>query len=334
MGVGYGFPTAPVVREPCDARTQGVVAPSRGVPDWRASSVKVFVASDKQQHKAPVCAQCNWNHTRAKAKAQQRANSRRLASAAHDTCARVLLPSRAQCISGALASHLPNRRSCSHRGARAAAAPAAVPRVASGFLRHLEEGRRTSLARAAPAGQEASRGGVRWLRLLCASPCARGGDGLLSRGPRWRHLGTRGGRGGRSVRMCGAVHLPAGRGGGGCVHHIRRHRPRMWHTASGLAVLPRRPRGGWTGSCRGGPTCALRRWSSGRIVPCHGTDPGSIPGRRIFWRFLGEGGERSVPAWMRPPRCPNTLLVCQPIQERCCLPTTPALNVGVTICEV
>ena len=25
---------------------------------------------------------------------------------------------------------------------------------------------------------------------------------------------------------------------------------------------------------------SMRRWSSGRIVPCHGTDPGSIPGRR------------------------------------------------------
>ena len=27
-------------------------------------------------------------------------------------------------------------------------------------------------------------------------------------------------------------------------------------------------------------TALLRRWSSGRILPCHGRDPGSIPGRR------------------------------------------------------
>jgi hypothetical protein len=28
------------------------------------------------------------------------------------------------------------------------------------------------------------------------------------------------------------------------------------------------------------------QWSSGRIVPCHGTDPGSIPGWCSFYLFL------------------------------------------------
>ena len=29
--------------------------------------------------------------------------------------------------------------------------------------------------------------------------------------------------------------------------------------------------------------CLLRGWFSGRIVPCHGTDPGSIPGSRMLF---------------------------------------------------
>ena len=34
--------------------------------------------------------------------------------------------------------------------------------------------------------------------------------------------------------------------------------------------------------------CSKRGWFSGRIVPCHGTDPGSIPGSRmlLFSTFL------------------------------------------------
>ena len=35
----------------------------------------------------------------------------------------------------------------------------------------------------------------------------------------------------------------------------------------------------------------LRRWSSGRIRPCHGRDPGSIPGRRIGWPRTSVGGQ-------------------------------------------
>ena len=30
---------------------------------------------------------------------------------------------------------------------------------------------------------------------------------------------------------------------------------------------------------------STHQWSSGRIVPCHGTDPGSIPGWCIFFHF-------------------------------------------------
>lgn len=31
--------------------------------------------------------------------------------------------------------------------------------------------------------------------------------------------------------------------------------------------------------------CSKRRWSRGRIGPCHGPDPGSIPGRRMVSPF-------------------------------------------------
>ena len=43
--------------------------------------------------------------------------------------------------------------------------------------------------------------------------------------------------------------------------------------------------------------CITHRWSSGRILPCHGRDPGSIPGRCMqctklflhdFWPFTGK----------------------------------------------
>ncbi|AES89661.1 hypothetical protein MTR_4g078300 [Medicago truncatula] len=38
-------------------------------------------------------------------------------------------------------------------------------------------------------------------------------------------------------------------------------------------------------------TNAIRhQWSSGRIVPCHGTDPGSIPG----WSGIAQLGERQT----------------------------------------
>jgi hypothetical protein len=30
----------------------------------------------------------------------------------------------------------------------------------------------------------------------------------------------------------------------------------------------------------------MHQWSSGRIVPCHGTDPGSIPGWCNFFYFI------------------------------------------------
>ena len=32
-----------------------------------------------------------------------------------------------------------------------------------------------------------------------------------------------------------------------------------------------------------------RGWFSGRIVPCHGTDPGSIPGSRTTFGYLEAG---------------------------------------------
>ena len=52
-----------------------------------------------------------------------------------------------------------------------------------------------------------------------------------------------------------------------------------------------------------GFTASVRRWSSGRIRPCHGRDPGSIPGRRslalqaslIF--FGSQRGKRNVCYW-------------------------------------
>ena len=47
---------------------------------------------------------------------------------------------------------------------------------------------------------------------------------------------------------------------------------------------------GASSTSRSRSTSTWHRWSSGRIVPCHGTDPGSIPGRCtrkfLFFRFV------------------------------------------------
>ena len=55
------------------------------------------------------------------------------------------------------------------------------------------------------------------------------------------------------------------------------------HTTNALLTLPNfyesSPRDAFRGV--GPRRAALREWSSGRMAPCHGVGPGSIPGSRI-----------------------------------------------------
>ncbi len=47
-------------------------------------------------------------------------------------------------------------------------------------------------------------------------------------------------------------------------------------------------------------SCSRREWSSGRMAPCHGVGPGSIPGSRMFFSFACSLDKTSPPVGLEP----------------------------------